>query len=325
MILYLAPLQGYTESYFRNAFSRYFDSFDHAIAPFIPSGRGDTIKSSRIRDLLHENNDKMPVDPQIIGKYAPEMVPLARHLYNYGYNTLNINMGCPITSIVKKMRGSGLIAYPEMIEMLLEKLFFELENEISIKIRLGYYKKDELMTLMPLLNRFPLKELIIHPRLGVQMYEDKPDLDAFEWCLKHSKIPVVYSGDIFTVKDLELLQKRFPKQEKWMIGRGVIYDLFLPHQLKHGPISILDKHEIFKQFHQKLFEEVIKFRNRPKNQLNKMKEYWGYFSRQFENYELIHYKITRTESLDEFENISSQVLQEEKWRDQPIIDRPMSE
>lgn len=325
MILYLAPLQGYTESYFRNAYSKYFDSFDHAIAPFIPSGRGDTIKSSRIRDLLHENNDKMPVDPQIIGKYAPEMIPLAKHLYHYGYNTLNINMGCPITSIVQKMRGSGLIAYPEMIEMLLEKLFFELENEISIKIRLGYHKKDELMTLMPLLNRFPLKELIIHPRLGSQLYEGKPDLDAFEWCLKHSRIPIVYSGDIFTTKDLELLQQRFPKQEKWMIGRGVIYDLFLPHQIKHGPISTLDKHEIFKQFHQQLFEEVIKFRNRPKNQLNKMKEYWGYFSRQFENYEAIHYKITRSETLDEFESLSSKVLLEEKWRDQPIIDRPMSE
>ena len=61
------------------------------------------------------------------------------------------------------------------------------------------------------------------------------------------------------------------------------------------------------------------------NQLNKMKEYWGYFSRQFENYEAIHYKITRSESLDEFESLSSQVLMGEKWRDQPIIDRPMSE
>lgn len=325
MILYLAPLQGYTESYFRNAFSKYFDSFDHAIAPFIPSGRGDTIKSSRIRDLLHENNDKMPVDPQIIGKYAPEMIPLAKHLYNYGYKTLNINMGCPITSIIQKMRGSGLIAYPDMIEMLLEKLFGEVENEISIKIRLGYHSKDELKTLMPLLNRFPLRELIVHPRLGSQMYKGKPDLDAFEWCLKNTKIPMVYSGDIFSIEDMEHLKNRFPNQEKWMIGRGVIYDLFLPYQLKQGPISTLDKHDVFEQFHQQLLEEVIKFRNRPKNQLNKMKEYWGYFSRQFEDYQSIHYRITRSESLDEFVSLSSQVLKEEKWRNQPIIDRHMSE
>jgi len=325
MILYLAPLQGYTEAYFRNAYSKYFDSFDHSIAPFIPAGRGDTIKASRIKDLLHENNDKMPVDPQIIGKYAPEMIPLAKHLFQYGYKTLNINMGCPVTSIIQKMRGSGLIAYPDMIEMLLEKLFAEVENEISIKIRLGYHHKEELRNLMPLLNGFPLKELIVHPRLGRQMYTGKPDLDAYEWCLKNTHLPMVYSGDIFSVKDIEMLQKRFPNQEKWMIGRGVIYDLFLPHQIKHGILSVLDKHDIFSQFHQALFEEVVKFRNRPKNQLNKMKEYWAYFSRQFVDYEAIHYKLTRSESLEEFDSLSRQVLQEEKWREQPIIDRPMSE
>ena len=325
MILYLAPLQGYTEAYFRNAYSKYFDSFDHSIAPFIPAGKGDHIKPARIKDLLHENNDKMPVDPQIIGKYAPEFIPLAKHLYDYGYKTLNINMGCPVKSIASKMRGSGMIAYPEMVEMLLEKLFEEVQNEISVKIRLGYYKKEELRTLMPLLNKFPLKELIVHPRLGAEMYSINPDLDAYDWCIKNSNHSLVYSGDIFTVDGMRALQKRFPKQEKWMIGRGVIYDLFLPHQIKHGLISKLDKQDLFIAFHEKLKEEVLKYRHRPKNQLNKMKEFWGYFSRQFENYENIHYNITRTSTLEEFEELSTKVLREEKWRNQPVIDGSMSE
>ncbi len=325
MILYLAPLQGYTEAYFRNAYSKYFDSFDHAIAPFISSGKGDSIKSSRIRDLLHENNHKMPVDPQIIGKYAPDFIPLAKYLYNYGYKTLNINMGCPIVSIAQKMRGSGLIAYPEVIEMLLEKLFSEVQNDISIKIRLGFYEKDEIKSLMPLLNQFPLKELIVHPRLGSHMYQGTPDLDAFEWCVKKSKAPVIYSGDIFSVEAMEALKSRFPQQEKWMIGRGVIYDLFLPWEIKHGSMSMADKRELFPLFHQALLEEVINYRSRSRNQLNKMKEYWGYFSRQFQNYEAIHYKLTRTNTLEEFQELSAKVMKEEAWRSHPIIDRPMSE
>jgi len=325
MILYLAPLQGYTESYFRNAYSKYFDCFDHAIAPFIPAGKGDSIKKTRIRDLLHENNDKMPVDPQIIGKYAPEFIPLAKHLYNYGYKTLNINMGCPIPSIIKKMRGSGMIAYPEMVEMLLEKLFQEVPNAISIKIRLGYYNKSELRELMPVLNSFPLKELIVHPRLGIQMYEGSPDLEAFKWVKKNSKIPLVYSGDIFTKKGFDKLSQELSFQDKWMIGRGVIYDLFLPTAIKKGELSISDKRELFPKFHDTLLEEVIKYRNRPKNQLNKMKEYWGYFSRQFVNYQEIHYQITRTQSLDEFVELSSRILKNEKWRTQPIIDGQLSE
>ncbi|MCK5775112.1 MAG: tRNA-dihydrouridine synthase family protein [Bacteroidales bacterium] len=325
MVLYLAPLQGYTESYFRNAFSKYFDSFDIAIAPFIPAGKGDSIKPSRIKDLLHENNDKMLVVPQIIGKYAPEFIPLANHLYKYGYNTLNINMGCPIGTIIRKMRGSGIIAYPEMVEMLLEKLHLEVENQISIKIRLGYYDKKELKALMPILNQFPLKELIVHPRLGQQMYNGKPDLEAFEWCMKNTKMPLVYSGDIFTKDDFLALQKRFPEQERWMIGRGVIYDLFLPLSIKEGIPTKAEKQDLFSKFHESLFQEVMKYRQRPKNQLNKMKEFWGYFSRQFVNYQAIHYKITRAVSLEEFEDISRQILKNEKWLNQPLIDGHMSE
>lgn len=325
MILYLAPLQGFTESYFRNAYSKHFDCFDHSIAPFISSGLGDKIKPSRIRDLLHENNDKMPVDPQIIGKYAPEFIPLAKHLYSYGYKTLNINMGCPVSSIVQKMRGSGMIAYPDMVEMLLEKLISEVPNRISIKIRLGYHSKNELQELMPIINQFPLKEMIVHPRLGSQMYTGKPDLEAYEWCLNNTEIPLVYSGDIFSNEDYRHLQKRFPNQEKWMIGRGVIYDLFLPTNIKYGAVTKAEKVDLFSKFHTSLFEEVIEYRNRPKNQLNKMKEFWGYFSRQFEEYKKIHYKITRSMSLEEFDELSTQILANEKWRDKPLIDGVMSE
>jgi tRNA-dihydrouridine synthase B len=325
MILYLAPLHGYTEAYFRNAYSKYFDCFDHSIAPFIASGKGDNIKSSRIKDMLHENNDKMPVDPQIIGKYAPDFISLSKYLYEYGYNTLNINMGCPIPGIAKKMRGSGIMPYPEMVEMLLEKLFAEIPNEITLKLRLGYHSKDEISHLLPLLNQFPLKELIIHPRLGIQMYTGTPDLDAFEWCVNNSNIPVVYSGDIFSVDKMEALMKKFPKQEKWMIGRGVIYDIFLPYEIKNGRMNPADKRDLFKIFHQALFEEVVKYRNRPRNSLNKMKEFWAFFSRQFVNYRQVYYDITRTERIEEFQEKSLLILNEEQWRKEPIIGKPMSE
>jgi len=86
-----------------------------------------------------------------------------------------------------------------------------------------------------------------------------------------------------------------------------------------------EKIDLFNKFHASLLEEVMKYRNRPKNQLNKMKEYWGYFSRQFVNYQEIHYRITRTQSLEEFVDISKRVLVKEKWREQPIIDGQLSE
>lgn len=315
MQLYLAPLQGYTEFLFRNAYARHFDGIDMAIAPFIPSGLGVTIKLRRIRDLWKEYNELIPVDPQIIGKSAPEIVPVGKYLFDYGYDTLNINMGCPISTIRAKMRGSGILAYPEMVEMLLEKLFNDLQNKISLKIRLGNESAEEVKELIPILNQFPLKELIIHPRVGTQMYEGNVDLDSFSWCVENAKAPIVYSGDIFDLATFRKMQARFPSISRWMIGRGLLYSPFLPEIIKRDDCSWV-KNEIprFWDFHEDLESQILTYRDRPKNQLNKLKEYWRYFSQAFHDSENNFYRISRTPDLESFRKVVNGIREKGVWR-----------
>jgi len=314
MELYLAPLQGYTEFLFRNAYVRHFAGIDRAIAPFIPSGLGAVIKHRRIRDLWKENNPMLPVEPQILGKSAPEIVPVAKYLYDYGYDTININMGCPIPAIRAKMRGSGMLAYPEMVEMLLEKLFEELPNKISLKIRLGNEKANEITELLPVLNQFPLKELIIHPRVGTQMYEGKVDLERFSWCVKQSKAPIVYSGDIFDLATFRQMQSRFPQVSRWMIGRGLLFSPFLPEIIQRND-TLWVKNELhrFWDFHDDLLEQILTYRERPKNQLNKLKEYWRYFSQAFTHSESHFYQISRAEDMTQYRAIVDSIRKEGEW------------
>lgn len=315
MQLYLAPLQGYTEFLFRNAYTRHFGGVDRAIAPFIPSGLGVTIKPRRIRDLWKEYNELLPVDPQIIGKSAPEIVPVGKYLFDYGYDTLNINMGCPISTIRAKMRGSGILAYPEMVEMLLEKLYTELQNKISLKIRLGNESAEEVKELMPILNQFPLKELIIHPRVGTQMYEGNVDLDAFSWCVENAKAPIVYSGDIFDLSTFRKMQRQFPSIDRWMIGRGLLFSPFLPEIIKKDDSSwVKDDIHRFWDFHEDLEKQILRYRERPKNQLNKLKEYWRYFSQAFQNSEDYFYRVSRASDLESFRLVIREIQEKGVWR-----------
>lgn len=315
MQLYLAPLQGYTEFIFRNAYFKHFSGFDKAIAPFIPSGLGNTIKHARIKDLWIENNQYFEVEPQILGKSAPEIIPVAKYLYDYGYKTLNINMGCPIPAIRAKMRGAGILAYPEMVEMLLEKLFYELKNSISLKIRIGNESENDIYELLPLINQFPIKELIIHPRIGSQMYEGSVNLEIFSWCVANAKAPIVYSGDIFDLATFQNLQNKFPEVTGWMLGRGVLFSPFLPEILKKNETGwVTNEINRFWDFHQELLTQILTYRDRPKNQLNKLKEYWRYFSQAFHDSEKHFFSISRVDNFVEFESVIFAIQKDAVWK-----------
>ena len=130
IILYLAPLRGFTEYIYRNAFSRHFDGFDIAVAPFIPTMSDARLKRKNLKDVLPENNHDMPVIPQIIGNNAEDFILLASRLYDLGYETVNWNLGCPFPMVAKKQRGSGLLPHPDKIETFLEETIPAIPNRL---------------------------------------------------------------------------------------------------------------------------------------------------------------------------------------------------
>ncbi len=278
LTLYMAPLRGVTDHLFRTLFTKHFDGFDLAVAPFIPSKRDRVIKPKYIRDVLPENNLRLPVIPQILSKSGLEFSFLANYLYEYGYETINLNLGCPFPRVTKKMRGSGMLPHTEMIREFLESAIPALKGSLSIKIRLGWHDSEDIFRLIPILNAYPVKELIIHPRTGIQGYDGNVDLDAFENCLSRITHPVVYNGDIRTVDDFERLSRRFPTVRRWMIGRGCITDPFLPRAINAPEELLPDKIERLKAFHNDLFDGYSDLLDGPSHVMNKMKGFWRYLS-----------------------------------------------
>ncbi len=309
--LYLAPLRGFTDCTFRNAFCRHFDGLDLAVTPFIPTVDANRFKRSHLNDVLPPNNPQLPIVPQIIGNRAENFISLASRLYELGHETVNWNLGCPFPMVAKKQRGSGLLPYPEKIEAFLEKTMAAIPNRLSIKTRLGRKKADEILKLMPIFNRYPLREIIIHPRTGKQMYTGAPDLETFQKCLALSQHPVVYNGDITSPAVFKALGTRFPDVRRWMIGRAAVANPFLPAILKAGRDDFTNKVEVFKRFYDDLFDQYRQVFSGPGHLLDRMKGFWTYFSQSFENGRSIRKKIQRTYKLQRYQEIVQRFFEQE--------------
>jgi tRNA-dihydrouridine synthase len=289
-----------TDRIYRNLFPLYFRGVDLAVAPFLSATK--SIKpGSLLRDYSTGQNSRIPMIPQILSSGPDDFTRLANALFDIGYGEVNWNLGCPFRMVVKKGRGAGMLCYPERIEAFLEETVPALKPKLSIKLRLGLKDPDDILRLLPIFNRFPLHELIIHPRTGAQMYGGNVDLDRFGKCLDLSQHSLVYNGDVTTVAAYERLAGRFGSVHRWMIGRGLLGNPFLAEEIKgHIEKPYDEKVQILRAFHDHLFAEYSKILSGPAHITNKMKEFWTYSGSFLKDREKIRKQINKTHHRDAY-------------------------
>jgi len=308
-MIYLAPVQGITDRIYRNLFPLYFKGVDVAIAPFISSSKKMKPVNNLLREFYPDKNTGIPTIPQIMSSNPDDFTMLANALYDIGYSSVNWNLGCPFPMVMKKGRGAGMLCYPAKIESFLEKTMSAIKPNLSIKLRIGLKYPDEVLQLIPIFNQYPLEELIIHPRTGMQMYKGEVDLDMFEQCLNLSKHRVVYNGDIDSFEKYKMLSLRFGSIKRWMIGRGLIGNPFLAEKIKFDTEKPYDeKIKIMRSFHDHLFAEYLKILSGPAHITNKMKEIWTYMANFFENGEKIRKRINKTHHRDNYVDVVNKVF-----------------
>jgi tRNA-dihydrouridine synthase len=175
----LAPIQGITDAIYRKVFRDFFPGVDCYYAPFIKVQK-DSKQHKGLRSRIPAHNEAVPLVLQILSNDPDEFPVLDEELWKSGYQEFNWNLGCPVSMVAKKRRGSGLLPHADKIQAILESVMPRLHCRLSIKLRLGMNDPNEILALIPIFNQFPIKELIIHPRLGKQLYRGQVDLGNFE-------------------------------------------------------------------------------------------------------------------------------------------------
>lgn len=198
MNLYFAPLEGIGGYIYRNAQADYFEKADKYFSPFLAPNQNRSISPKEYKDIAPEHNEGIYLVPQIMANNAEVFLKAVQELEQLGYQEVNLNLGCPSRTVVTKYRGAGFLAKPDALEQFLEEVYGRINIRLSLKTRLGVEDEDEFEHLLEIYNKFPVTELIIHPRVQTDYYKNKPRMEYFLKALEISKNPVVYNGDIFT-------------------------------------------------------------------------------------------------------------------------------
>ena len=222
MKYYMAPLEGITGHIYRTTYAKYFGGIDKYFSPFISPNQKKICRTREKKDILPENNAGLYLVPQIMTNQAEMFLQTVEYLQQFGYNEVNLNLGCPAATVVSRKKGSGFLTEPKKLESFLKEIYEETNVKISIKTRIGYESAEEFPILLSIFNQFPINELIVHPRTREDFYQNTPDMQAFSYAMDHSKNVLCYNGDIFSKEDYNHLMAQYPSLSSVMLGRGIL-------------------------------------------------------------------------------------------------------
>ena len=301
MKLYFAPMEGLTDSVFRRLHHKYFPGIDRYYMPFLSPTVHRTLTHKEDRELPFADRESFCAIPQILTKAPEDFLWAAEQCAQRGYAEVNLNLGCPSGTVVAKGKGSGMLSDPDSLDRFLEEIFTRCSLPISIKTRLGLEKAEEFPLLLEIFNRYPLAELIIHPRVRKQFYTGNVDMEMFRCAAENCRHKLCYNGDIATREDAAALQTQFPRLNALMIGRGLLTDpgMFSPQGTTLAALA---------SFVDELLETYIHLFGGSRNAMFRMKENWSFLYQRFENSDKLWKRLRKTTDLREFREITGEIL-----------------
>lgn len=286
-----APLESITGEVFRRIFHKHFKGVSEYYTPFITPKMKRGLDKKDIKEVAKENNEGIKVIPQILSNDASAFNLTAEKLLDYGYDEINLNLGCPSGTVVHKGRGAGVFKDLENLDFLLDGIFDFSEKKgfkVSIKSRIGFYAKDEFPEILAIFLKYPFYKWILHPRTGKEFYSGEVHKDSFLYALSQlsdRKNRLSFNGDLNTFEDYQKACKEFPEITDFMIGRGFLRNPFLIEDIIEQDLEdkIPSRKQRLKSFLDELFSAYQLDTKDERIAMLKLKEIWVYLGESFKD------------------------------------------
>ena len=216
-----------------------------------------------------------------------------------GYREVNLNLGCPSGTVTAKGKGAGMLRDPETLDKFLEAVFARAPLPISVKTRLGFADPEEFPRLLEIFNRYPLRELILHPRVRQEFYSGSVHMDAFRLCMAESNAPVCYNGDLTSLARIQALSREFPRLERVMVGRGLIAD---PGMFTSGGTDP----KALEAFMEELLESYRDAFGSTRNAMFRLKENWRMILGRYPQAKKLCKRLLKTTDVAEYQSITQE-------------------
>ncbi|MCR5416873.1 MAG: tRNA-dihydrouridine synthase family protein [Pseudobutyrivibrio sp.] len=310
--IYLAPLEGVTDSIYRNTFEKYYGGVAKYFTPFISPNSTFKFTTREFKEINPEKNNIETTVPQLLTNKAEHFLWAAAEIASLGFKEINFNLGCPSGTVVAKKKGSGLLYYPEDLDNMLYEIFDGLDKAcrlvdakapaISIKTRLGKADPEEFYEVLDIYNKYPISELTIHPRVQTDFYREPIRPEFFEYAYEHAKAPLIFNGDLVTCDDIENTLRKYESIDAVMIGRGLIANPELALEYEKGLEHKALDPRLFKDFHNELLCEYTEILSGEKPVLHRMKEFWGFWQNSFPDSEKAIKKIKKSNRICDYKD-----------------------
>ena len=159
---------------------------------------------------------------QIAGSDPLEMAQAAAINVAYGAEIIDINMGCPAKKVNRKLAGSALLQFPDLVEKILKEVMNAVDVPVTLKIRTGWDKANRnCVQIGKIAEQSGIQALTIHGRTKECLFEGEAEYDNIRAVKQSISIPVIANGDIDSASKAKKVLE-YTGADAIMIGRAAL-------------------------------------------------------------------------------------------------------
>jgi len=229
----LAPMDGYSDWPFRTLCRALGSAMSYT--EFVKVEKILSRSKEPAKRLFFEEAER-PITFQIYGDDPDLILKAALRVQELKPDIIDVNMGCPAKSIADRGAGVGMMPTPVKIARTFRKLTAALSVPVTGKIRLGWDRNKNYKLIARIVEEEGGSLIAIHGRTKEQRYSGEADWEAIAEVKSLVRIPVIGSGDVKTVADIQRM-KQYTGCDAVMIGRAAIANPWIFSGLDRGQVS----------------------------------------------------------------------------------------
>lgn len=226
----LAPMAGVTDRPFRQLCREL--GAGYVVTEMIAADPAlrDTRKSMWRSDFEGES---APIAVQIAGSDPAWLAEAARYNVELGAQVIDINMGCPVKKVCKKLAGSALLSNLPLVEQILQAVVAAVDVPVTLKIRTGPHSENRNgVEVAMLAEQSGIAALAVHGRTRAQRFKGEAEYQTIRSICNAVSMPVFANGDVTTVQQARAVLD-YTGAQGLMIGRGAQGNPWIFRELNH--------------------------------------------------------------------------------------------